>query len=221
MKMKPILVTAMLLCVELLFACGKQPASTITKTLSSNSAPQHKVVYVDWQSQVAELKKKLVRDPNSAFLHNQIAVAYNALGDFSNSDREIHTAMKLSPDDSIDCYTAFAFYQQRHLRDKEMSVLDKALEIDPGNAFGHYEKAGLLEDDKKWTDALTEYQATKRLVDWVKANPDNFRNSAWMYTDRRRNFYDVTWEISHIDDDLRRVNTEMREPPPKRDSPTP
>jgi hypothetical protein len=102
-----------------------------------------------------------------------------------------------------------------------MFALEKALEIDPGNAFGHYEKAGLLEDHKKWTDALTEYQATKRLADWVKANPDNFRNSAWMYTDRRGAQYDVTWEVSHIDDDLRRVNTEMREPLPKKDGPTP
>ncbi len=178
-------------------------------------------MHVDWQAQIAELKNHLARDPNSAFLHNQIAVAYNALGDFPNSDREIHIAMKLKPDDPSDCYTAFAFYQQRHLKDKEMSVLDEALEIDPGNAFGHYEKAGLLEDDKKWTEALTEYRATKRLVDWVKANPDNFRNSAWMYTDRRGNFYDVTWEASHIDDDLRRVNTEMREPLPGRDGPKP
>jgi len=220
MKVTPILVTA-LFSVEFLFACGKQPDSTITRTQSASSAPQHKVVYVDWKAQITKLKKQLARDPNSAFLHNQIAVAYNALGDSPNSDREIHIAMKLKPDDSTDCYTAFSFYQQRHLKDEEMLVLDKALEIDPGNAFGHYEKAGLLEDDKKWTDALTEYQATKRLVDWVKANPDNFRNSAWMYTDRRGNFYDVTWEISHIDNDLRRVNTEMREPLAKSAGPTP
>jgi len=207
MKIRPILVTASF-CVEFLFACGKQPASTITNTQSTNSAPQHKVVHVDWQAQIAELKKQLARDPNSAFLHNQIAVAYNALGDFPNSDREIHKAMKLRPDHPSDCYTAFAFYQQRHLKDKEMSVLEKALKIDPGNAFGHYEKAGLLEDNKSWTDALTEYQATKRLVDWVKANPDNFRNNSWTYTDRRGNAFDVTWEVSHIEDDLRRVNAE-------------
>jgi tetratricopeptide (TPR) repeat protein len=208
MKIKPILVTA-LFCVEFLFACGKQPPSTITNTRSTNSAPQHKSVYVDWQAQVAELKKRLAGDPNSAFLHNQIAVAYNALGDSPNSDREIRIAMKLNPDDPSDCYTAFAFYQQRHLKNKEMSVLKKALEIDPGNAFGHYERAGLLEDEKKWTDALTEYQATKRLADWVKANPDNFKNTVWTYTDRRGNPYDITWEISHVDDDLRRVNAEI------------
>jgi len=208
MKTKPIFVASLLLCVEFGFACGKQPASAITKTRSTNSTPEHKVVHVDWQAQIAELKKQLARDPNSAFLHNQIAVAYNALGDFPNSDREIHIAMKLSPDNPIDCYTAIAFYQQRHLKDEELSVLERALQIDPGNAFGHYEKGSLLEGEKKWTDALAEYQATKRLADWVKANPDNFRNNSWMYIDRRGAQYDVTWEISHIDDDLRRVNAE-------------
>ena len=221
MKVKTIFVSALLLCVEFLFGCGKQPVSTITITQSTNSAPQHKVVHVDWQAQRTELKKQLARDSNSAFLHNQLAVAYNALDDFPNSDREIHIAMKLSPDDPIDCYTAFAFYKQRHLKDKELFVLEKALEIDRGNAFGHYEKAGLLENDKKWTDALTEYQATKRLLDWVKANPDNFRNNSWTYTDRCGAPYDVTWEVSHIDDDLHRVEAEVREPLPKRDDPTP
>jgi len=207
MNIKPILVTA-LLC-EFMFACGKQSPPAITKTRNTSSAPQHKVVHVDWQTQIAELKKQLARHPNSAFLHNQIAVAYNALGDFPDSGREIHIAMRLNPDDPIDCYTAFAFYQQRHLKNEQLAILAKALQIDPGNALGHYEMAGLLEDDKKWTEALTEYKATKRLVDWVKANPDNFRNNSWMYTTRRGAQYDVTWEVSHIDDDLHRVNAEI------------
>jgi tetratricopeptide (TPR) repeat protein len=207
MTMKPILVTA-LSCVGLILACSKQPAFT-AKVQSTGTSPQHKVVHVDWQAQLTEMQKQLARNPNSAFLHNQAAVAYNALGDFPNSDREIHIAMKLSPDDTNYCYSAFAFYKQRHLENEEMSTLEKALQIDSGNAFGHYEKATLLEDKKKWTDALAEYQTTKRLVDWVKANPDNFRNNSWWYTDRRGNQYDVSWEISHIDDDLRRVNAEI------------
>jgi Tfp pilus assembly protein PilF len=109
MKAKPIFVTVLLLCVEFLFGCGKQPAPTITKTQSTDSAPRHKVVYVDWQAQIADLKKQLTRNPNSAFLHNQIATAYNALGDFPNSDREIHIAIKPNPDDPGECYMAFAF----------------------------------------------------------------------------------------------------------------
>lgn len=221
MKTKHIFVAALLSCVEFVFACGKRPPSTITETQSTSSAPQHKVVHVDWQAQIAELKKQLARDPNSAFLHNQIAAAYNALGDFPNSDREIHIAMQLDPDDPNDCYLAFAFYKQRHLRDKELSVLERALQIDPGNAFGHYEKAALLEDDKKWADALAEYQTTKRLVDWVKANPDNFGNNSWTYRDRLGAQYDVTWEISHIDDDLSRVDTEIRRSMPNKDGRTP
>jgi tetratricopeptide (TPR) repeat protein len=191
-----------------MFACGKQPAST-AKVQSMSSTPQHKVVHVDWQAQLTQLQEQLARNPNSASLHNQAAVAYNALGDFPNSDREIQIAMQLSPDDSNNCYSAFAFYKQRHLEGEEMSALEKALQIDTGNAFGHYEKATLLEDNKKFTDALTEYQTAKRLVDWVRAIPDNFRNNSWWYTDRRGNQYDVTWEISHIDDDLRRVNAEI------------
>jgi len=192
-----------------MFACGRKPTSETAKTQTASSPSQHKVVQVDWPAVIVDLKKQLARNPNSAFLHNQIAVAYNAVGDFPNSDKEIHTAMRLDRDDPSNFYTAFAFYQQRHLKNEQLAVLEKALQIDPGNALGHYEMAGLLEDDKKPTEALAEYETTKRLVDWVKANPDNYKNSAWTYTTRRGAQYDVTWEVTHIDDDLRRVNAEI------------
>jgi len=197
------------LCGQLLSSCG-QTAHTQREPQNSGKDSPDKVVQVDWPAQLADIQARLIRDPNSAFLHNQAAVAYDALGDFDNFDREINLAMKLEPDNSIDCYVAYAVYKRRHLRDKQILVLGKALQIDPGNPMGHYEKAAIFEDDRKWVDALAEYQTTKRLLDWVRSDQKHFHNNSWTYLDRRGNPYDVSWQITYIEDDLRRVRAAMQ-----------
>lgn len=208
MKSKSRLI-ALCLCGQLISSCG-QTAHPPREPQDSGKESPHKVVQVDWPALLADIQKRLTKDPNSAFLHNQAAVAYDALGDFGNFDREINIAMKLEPDKSIHCYMAYAVYKRRHFRDKQISVLEKALQIDPGNPMGHYEKAGIFEDDKKWADALAEYQTTKRLLEWVKADQKNFHNNNWTYLDRRGNPYDVSSEITHIEEDMHRVRAAMQ-----------
>jgi tetratricopeptide (TPR) repeat protein len=198
-------VITVLLCVQLMLACGKPHDYKSAQLPDGTNGSQHKVVQVDWRAQLADIQKRLKEDPNSPFLHNQAAVAYDALGDFDNFDREIHLAMKLEPENSINYYMAYGVYKRRHLRDKQISVLEKALQIDPDNPIGHYEKAAIFEDDKKWADALTEYQTTKTLLERVKSDPDNFRNNSWTYRDGNGNIDDVSWVVIHIDRDINRV----------------
>lgn len=200
MKKTNRLLIAFCLYGQFMSACGQSAHPVQAETDKAAKESQHKVVQVDWRAQLADIQEKLVKSPNSAFLHNQAAVAYDALDELENFDREIHIAMKLDPGNPSDAYAAYAVYKRRHLRDKQTSALEQALQADPSNPTGHYEKGSMLEDDKKWVEALAEYQITKRLVDRVKANPDNFKNNRWTYVDLRGNPFDVSWEMAHIDD---------------------
>lgn len=193
------------LCVLHSVSCGKSDLAFDTATQDSAHKPEHKVVQMDWNAELAERQKELEHDPNSAFLHNQIAVAYDALGEFDNFDREIQTAIKLDPSNSIHCYVAYAVYKRRHLQEKALSMLEEALQIDPANPLGHYEKAGLLEDAKEWQRALKEYETAQQLLQGVKSNPQSFQQNGWYYTDARGNPFDVGPVESRIAHDIARV----------------
>jgi tetratricopeptide (TPR) repeat protein len=192
-------------CIQVMASCGQNDLAFQTKTQDSTGKPTHRVVQIDCRAELAERQKQLERDPNSAFLHNQVAIAYDALGDFGNFDREIQTAIKLDPSNPIDCYVAYAVYKRRHLFGKALAVLERALQIDPANPFGQYEKARLLENAKEWQPALKEYETAERLLQRVKSNPQNFQQDSWYYTDARGNPFDVGPEESHIADDIARV----------------
>jgi tetratricopeptide (TPR) repeat protein len=153
------------------------------------------------------LQGELARDPNSAFLHGQIAVAYDNLNDLPAFDAQIQEAMKLDRKSAIYCYFAYAVYKRRHLDDKKIKVLQQALRIDPDNPLGHYEMASIMEDNGKWSDALAEYDRTKQLLDGVKPNQSSTDYSKWSYADPSGDPYDVTFEKDHIDADITRVRT--------------
>jgi tetratricopeptide (TPR) repeat protein len=204
MKRRSFLIT-LCFCGQCLSACGQAAHSSQTEAEQAGDKQAHKVVQVDWRAQLAATQKQLEREPNSGFLHGQAAVAYDALGDFDSFEREIQTAMRLDPGNSMPCYMAYAVYKRKHLKDKQTSVLDAALKIDPANPFGRYEKAGMLEDAKEWQSALKEYETVQGLLQRVKSEPNNFQNNGWRYVDARGNPYDVTLEESQIADDISRV----------------
>jgi hypothetical protein len=187
---------------------GQAPARDSGGSQDVTEPSSKKPVQIDWRAKLDATQKELSRNPDSAFLHNQAAVAYDALGDFENFDREIHIAIKLEPENPINCYMAYAVYKRRGLGKQQLSVLERALKIDPGNPFGHYEKAGILEDQKNWVGALAEYETTKRLLETLKSDSDRIKSNTWTYVDPRGNPYDVKWEVSHIDDDLVRIRAE-------------
>ena len=180
--------------------------------INIQSQPSHKVVHIDWRAQLDTIKKQLAQKPDSSFLHGQAAIAYDALGNFPNFEREIEMAMKLAPHDAMPRYMAYAVYKRRHLEQKQATILQDALKIDPANPFGHYEEASMLENQNELSAALAEYHTTKELLHSLKSNPGNFKNGMWIYTDAHGNPYDVTGIVSHIESDIRRAQSTMQHP---------
>jgi Tfp pilus assembly protein PilF len=189
----------------LISECGQTATTSQSQTQDSVNGASHKIVQIDWRAELAERQKQLERDPNSAFLHNQVAVAYNALGDFDHFDREIQTAIKLDAGNTIDCYVAYAVYKRRHLEVKALSVLEKALQIDPDNPFGHHERARIFENSKELQNALKEYERAQLLLSNVTSSAQNFQQDRWYYTDGHGNPYDVTPEVSGVANDVDRM----------------
>lgn len=185
------------------FVTHARPAKAEAQNAGNGSA--HKTIQVDWQAELTTIQSDLKRDPNSASLHAQAAVAYDALGDFNSFNREIQTAMRLDQANSMPYYMAYAIYKRRHLFEEQRKALEQAIKIDPTNPFGHYQKASMLERAKRWRDALREYEVAQGLLEHVKSDSHNFQNGVWIYTDERGNPFDVNSEQVHIADDINRL----------------
>jgi tetratricopeptide (TPR) repeat protein len=198
------------LSVQLMLSCSKQSEPPRTQNPTVNNEPQHKVLNLDPQALLNGIRKNLKLDPQNASLHGQAASLYDSVDDFKSFEREIQIAMRLDPGNPMDYYIAYAVYKRRHLREKQASALETALKLDPANPFGHYQKAGMSENDKDWQKALEEYRATQEFLQRVvQSDPHNFQNNRWMYVDKRGNPFDVTYEESHIADDISRIRRAM------------
>lgn len=165
---------------------------------------------VDWQAKLLKLQQELSSDPHSAFLHSQAAVAYDALNDYAGFDREISVAMDLDNGNAIYYYMAYSVFKRRHESKRQSEVLQKALEIDPSNPLGHYEKGSILEQEKRWSEAAEEYGAAQKLLNHITSDSKNLKNGAWIYIDPRGNPYNVTPGVNQIDEDLRRVRANLQ-----------
>jgi tetratricopeptide (TPR) repeat protein len=200
------------LSAQLMLSCSKQSTPQPVQIPPVSNEPQHKVLNLDPHAQLDDIRKDLERDPQNASLHGQAATLYDSLDDFKSFEREIQTAMTLDPGNPMDYYMAYAVYKRRHLREKQAWALDAALKLDPANPFGHYQRAGTSETNKDWQSALDEYQATQEFLQRVvKSDPHNFQNNRWMYVDKRGNPYDVTFEESHIVDDISRIRRTVQD----------
>ena len=204
--MKAQLLLAMgVLLAQLMLSCSKQSEPPRQAPIVSNE-PQHKMLNLDPHALLSSIRQDLERDPQNASLHGQAASLYDSVDDFESFEREIRAAMTLDPGNPMDYYMAYAVYKRRHLREKQATALDTALKLDPANAFGHYQKAGMYENDKNWQNALKEYEATQEFLRrMVKSDAHNFQDHRWIYVDKRGNPYDVTFEESHVANDISRT----------------
>lgn len=153
-------------------------------------------VSVDWKAELAKAKAAIEKNPNSAFWHNQAAVAYDALADFENAEKELKLASSLDPSNPNNDYTLYALYKRRAMHSEQRQVILDALEKDPNNPVGRFEFAHILEEEKHWPDSLREYQMAKRLAASVKGPK---------YTDPRGNVYEVDGVRDQVDKAIDRV----------------
>lgn len=192
------------LCLLLITASRKVsgPLSELEAAQTSTSPG----VQIDWHAKLSELEGQLSRNPHSAFLHSQVAVAYDQLNDFTSFDREIRLAMELDKNNAIYFYMAYAVYKRRNQTQREIDVLQRALEVDPTNPFGHYEKAAILGHAGKWKQALAEYEITDSLLQKSGCKQDA---AVCTYTDNRGNPYDLAPEIQNIESDTRQARIKV------------
>jgi tetratricopeptide (TPR) repeat protein len=198
------------LSAQFMLSCNKQSDPPRTQSPTVSNEPQHKVLNLDPQALLDRIREDLRRDPQNASLHSQAATVYDSLDDVKSFEREIQTAMTLDPGNPMDYYMAYAVYKRRHLTEKQAKALDTALKFDPANPFGHYQKAGMSETNKDWQSALKEYETAEDLLQRVKSDPHNLQNNRWMYVDKRGNPFDVTFEESHIADDISRIRAALQ-----------
>jgi tetratricopeptide (TPR) repeat protein len=158
---------------------------------------QHGDVSVDWKVELRKAEAKIAENPRSAFWHNQAGVAYYALGDFKSAMTELELASKLEPDNPINEYMLYAMYKRRGMLARQKAALLRAIERDPGNPFGHYELAALLEKEKAWPESLKEYRLAKALVSEIRNGGE--------YTDPKGNPFSVDHIRSGADNAVERV----------------
>jgi tetratricopeptide (TPR) repeat protein len=137
-----------------------------------------------------------VKNPKSAFWHNQAGVLYDALGEFENALRELKLASTLDPTDAGHDYALYAIYNRKPMLPEQREVLLDALEKDPNNPVGRFASALVLEKEKHWADSLGEYQTAKLLVAKVKGP---------RYTDPRGNSYHVDGLREEVDEAIGRI----------------
>lgn len=151
---------------------------------------------VDWRAELKKAKAGIKKNPDSAFWHNQAGVAYDALGDFDRAVKELKVASALDLTNPVSDYALFALYKKKDMIPEERQILLKALEKDSANPLGHFEFAGVLENERHLQDALKEYREARRLVAMVKGSE---------YIDPRGNPYDVRGVREKVNNAIERV----------------
>lgn len=149
---------------------------------STSTVAQNNSKPVDWNDELRKAEVGIEKNPNSAFWHNQAGVAYDALGDFENAEKELTLASKLDSTNPVGYYSLYAFYQRKGTLAQQRKALLNALENDSANPLGHFQLGVVLEKERHLTESLSEYRTAQSLVSGVKG-PE--------YIDPRGNPYEI------------------------------
>src|SRR5438270_11157883 len=84
--------------------------SLMTMITESRQQSQSSDTNKDIQSSINDLEGKLKKEPNSAFLQNQIAILWNAAGNFAKLEEEFHKSIALKLRDPINYSAAAQVY---------------------------------------------------------------------------------------------------------------
>jgi tetratricopeptide (TPR) repeat protein len=126
--------------------------------------PSQSESQADEQTEVTEVLNKLRANPNSSFLHNQLAVLYGADGNFSGFEKEIKTAIKLQPRDPINYFQASLVYGRNGQQQKQIAMLEKAIAMDSQNPVFRFERARVYESEGLPDRAKKNYIKAKQLL---------------------------------------------------------
>lgn len=174
--------------IVLCFLCGIE--------YSTFAVGQHPIIHVNWKDELQKARAGIKKDPKSAFWHNQAGVAYDALGDPKNAEKELTLASRLDSTKPIYYYVLYGFYQRRGTIAQMREVLLNALENDSANPVGRIELGAVLEKEGDLAESLSEYRLAKLLVAKVKGRE---------YTDPTGTPYDIEYVRRDVDGCIERV----------------
>ncbi|SRR6266403_3506626 len=151
---------------------------------------------VDWKKELQKAQDAIEKNPKSSFWHNQAGIAYEAVGDVENAEKELALACKLDSTNPIGYYSLYAFYKRMGTLAQQRETLLSALENDSRNPLGHFELGSVLEKEERLTASLRECRTAKSLVSEVKGRE---------YIDGRGNPYEIEVVRTEVDKCIDRV----------------
>lgn len=151
---------------------------------------------VDWKKELQKAQAGIEKNPKSSFWHNQAGIAYDALGDVENAEKELTLSSKLDSTNPIGYYTLYAFYQRKGTLAQQRKALLRALENDSGNPLGHFQLGVVLENEGYLAESLREYRTAKSLVSGVRGQE---------YIDPRGNPYEIEFVRTEVEKYMERV----------------
>jgi membrane associated rhomboid family serine protease/Tfp pilus assembly protein PilF len=112
----------------------------------------------DLDKGIKELQVAARQRPGFAETHELLADAYLAKGDFDNAAAEMKQVLALDPrNEAVYSRLGLIYLQQKKSAMAEQ-VFRQLLKINPNSADGHAGLAGALSDERRYEEALTEYQ---------------------------------------------------------------
>ena len=184
--------------------------SLMTMITESKQQSQSSDTNKDIQSSINDLEGKLKKEPNSAFLHNQIAMLWNAAGNFAKFEEEIHKAIALEPRDPINYSAAAEVYGSRQRYNDQKQMLLEALRHDPCNPLLRYELGARYEREGRSEAATRQFkraQAAMRAARFKDHGSDDcFRAPSRIEGNTYYDRFNNAFSIDHLDDLLREAN---------------
>jgi tetratricopeptide (TPR) repeat protein len=145
-------------------AIAHLPLNISAECLERAPEPSKSKSQTDVQAEIQELLSKLQTNPNSSFLHNQLAILYGDSGNFSGFVKEMNTAIKLQPKDPINYFQASLTYGQNGRQEKQVAMLEKAIALDSNNPVFRFERARIYESKGRPDRAKKNYLDAKQLL---------------------------------------------------------
>ncbi len=168
--------------IGLYFALGN-PASLSPDTAraAKDDSSPHGLDPAKVRAMAAQLEEKLKTTPDDGQGWAMLARSYNAIGQYPEAVNAYKKAVALTPNDPqllVDYADALAVSQGRKLDGEPMKMVERALELDPGNIKGLALKATDLFDRKDFSGAIALWErciaamppGNEDLITQLKAN---------------------------------------------------
>jgi tetratricopeptide (TPR) repeat protein len=111
----------------------------------------------------------LLRNAQDAKTYRELFIHYLREGNMRRAEEYCQSRILLQPDDDRAYYDLGLIYRQEGTRDLALQAFHEALTLYPNLGDAHYYIADILAAQKKYADALTEYQVALQICNYTGA----------------------------------------------------